>query len=176
MKRKTRNKTQKKTATIIPFGQDVGREESAFARRWGSKLADHGYTMVPHLLLALQAEIALTSPQVVVLLHLMDHWWHSSESWPWPSLDTIANRMSKSPRQVQRIITELETEGLVKKVPRYYSSGGRKSNAYDLGGLVKRLKKLEPAYRVATEANRARRAEAETPARRRRAGSPPTAK
>ena len=128
------------------------------------------------MLLALQAELGLTPAQINVLLHLMDHWWHTGEGLPWPAKETIANRMSKTPRQVQRILTDLENEGLIKRISRYYENGGQRSNAYDLTGLVDRLKKLEPRFRAAKEAKKARRAKAETPARRRRAGSPPAAK
>ena len=154
-----------------------GKEDDrAFTKRWGGRVADHGYTMVPTMFFALQAELGLTSPQALVLLHLLDHWWHSSSGLPWPAKKTLANRMSVTERQIQRILTGLENEGLISRQARFYSSGGQKSNAYDLGGLIKRLKKLEPAFRADKDAKKQRRAAAERPARRRRAGSPSSSK
>jgi hypothetical protein len=165
-----------KSAKIIPLRQKVGDGERAFARRWGAQVADHGYTMVPHMFFALQAELGLTCPQAMVLLHLMDHWWHTSSGLPWPSKKTLAIRLSQTERNVQRILTELENEGLIERQARFYESGGQKSNAYDLTGLINQLRKLEPQFREARQAKKARRARAETPARKRRAGIPPTTK
>jgi Mn-dependent DtxR family transcriptional regulator len=39
--------------------------------------------------------------------------------YPFPAKDTIARRMGKSPRQVQRYITELEEAGFIKRVERF---------------------------------------------------------
>jgi hypothetical protein len=139
-------------------------------------VADHGYTMVPSMFFALQAELGLTCQQAMMLLHLMDHWWHISTGLPWPSKKTLATRLRRDERTVQRILTELEDEGLIERQARFYESGGQKSNAYDLTGLISRLKKLEPNFREARQAKKARRARAETSARRRRAGTRPAAK
>ena len=163
------------SAKVIPLPRKAGDGERAFTRRWGPQVADHGYTMVPHMFFALQAELGLTCQQAMVLLHLMDHWWHISSGLPWPSKKTLATRLGRDERTVQRILTELEDEGLIERQARFYESGGQKSNAYDLTGLIGRLKKLEPKFREARQAKKARRARAETPARRRRAGTPPVA-
>ena len=61
-------------------------------------------------------------------------------------------------RQVQRYIAELETAGLVKRIQRHARHGGKLTNIYDLGGLVVRLKELEPDFRkVDEDARKARR-------------------
>lgn len=71
----------------------------------------------------------------------------------------LAERLGLSPRQVQRHIADLETAGLVERVERRAPHGGKLTNVYDLGGLVKRLKKLEPDFRkVEEDARKARRA------------------
>jgi predicted transcriptional regulator len=169
--------TDAKSAKVIPLRQKAEEGEDAFVRRWGARVADHGYTKVPHMFFALQAELGLTCQQAMVLLHLMDHWWHTSSGLPWPSKKTLATRLNgMTERNVQRILTELENESLIERQARYYESGGQKSNAYDLTGLITRLKKLEPKFREAREAKKARRARAEAPARKRRAGTPPVAK
>ena len=161
---------------IISLKTKRGEPDRAFAKRWGAKVTDHGYSKVPHMFFARQAELGLTSPQAMVLLHLLDHWWHSSSGLPWPSKKTLAIRMSRTERQIQRILTDLENEGLISRQARFYSSGGQKSNAYDLGGLIKRLQKLEPAFRAAKDSKKRSRATAERPARRRRAGTPLSSK
>ena len=166
-----------KSAKVIPLRREAEERERVFARRWGTRVADHGFTMVPHMFFALQAELGLTCQQAMVLLHLIDHWWYTNSGLPWPSKKKIATRLNgMTERNVQRILTELENEGLIKRQARYYESGGQKSNAYDLTGLINQLKKLEPKFREAREAKKARRARVETPARRRRAGTPPAAK
>jgi DnaD N-terminal domain len=169
--------TDAKTAKVIPLRQKAeAGDERAFVRRWGARVADHGYTSVPHMFFALQAELGLTCQQAMVLLHLLDHWWHTSSGLPWPSKKKLATRLRQTERNVQRILTELENEGLIERQARYYESGGQKSNAYDLTGLINRLKKLEPKFREVRQAKKARRAGAEPPARKRRAGTPPAAK
>ena len=174
---KVNDDSDAKSAKVIPLRREAEERERAFARRWGAGVADQGFTMVPHMFFALQAELGLTCQQAMVLLHLMDHWWHTSSGLPWPSKKTLAARLNgMTERNVQRILTELENEGLIKRQARYYEGGGQKSNAYDLTGLINRLKKLEPKFREAREAKKARRTGAETPTRRRRAGFPPAAK
>lgn len=49
-------------------------------------------------------------------------------------------------RQVQRIMTELEKAGLVERIGRTAKHKGKLSNAYDLSGLVSRLKELAPEF------------------------------
>ena len=67
--------------------------------------------------------------------------------------------MSLSPRQLQRYIAELEEAELVQRVERRASHGGKLTNVYDLGGLVSRLKELEPEFRaVENRAKSARKA------------------
>lgn len=170
------DKRKRKSADIIPLPRKAEQSERAFTRRWGGKVVDHGYTMVPQMFFALQAELGLTCQQAMVLLHLLDHWWLTSTGLPWPSKKTLATRLGMSERQVQRLLTDLENEGLITRRSRYYESGGQKSNAYEMAGLIDRLKRLEPAFRKLQATKKARRAKAETPARRRRAGTPPLAK
>jgi predicted transcriptional regulator len=151
-------------------------DEKAFAKRWGRGVAQHGYTMVPTVLLWMQGRLGLNPSQFLVLLQVLSHWF-KDDSLPWPAKETIATRLGIKPRQIQRILTDLETAGLIKRVPRHFGHGGQTSNAYDPSGLVKRIKELEPEYRKMKEENKARRAEVETPVgRRRKAGSPSASK
>ena len=80
----TTDKSKGKSAEVIPIRREAEESERAFTRRWSAKVADHGYTTVPSMFFALQAELGLTCQQAMVLLHLLDHWWHTSSGLPWP--------------------------------------------------------------------------------------------
>ena len=95
--------------------------------------------LVPSPLLRAQRRLGLSPTQLAVLMQLCDFWW-DSERKPYPSK---ATRLGLSPRQVQRHVAELETAGIVRRTQRRLSHGGKTTNSYDLGGLVK----LEPEFR-----------------------------
>lgn len=61
--------------------------------------------------------------------------------------------MNLSTKQIQRLIKELEDRGYVKLVRRT-SAHGQTSNAYDLSGLVEKIRALEPEFAEASGAAR----------------------
>lgn len=126
------------------------------AEKWGQKVMDLGFCLVPSLLLRAQRRLNLSPTQLAVLLQLCDFWWDKDRK-PFPSKETLAQRLSLSERQVQRYIADLEQEGLVHRVDRRASNGGKLSNIYDLSGLVSRLQELEPEFRQVDEMNKATR-------------------
>ncbi|MEP9369985.1 helix-turn-helix domain-containing protein [Xanthobacter sp. VNH20] len=130
--------------------------QKASVDKWGKEVMDLGFCVVPSLLLRAQRRLNLTATQLAVLLQLCDFWW-DKERKPFPSKETLAQRLSLSPRQVQRYIAELEQEGLVRRIERRASNGGKLSNTYDLSGLVKRLQELEPEFRQVEEETKAAR-------------------
>lgn len=48
---------------------------------------------------------------------------------------------------MRRYIAELEQAGYVQRIERRAAHGGKQTNIFDLLGLVKRLKELEPEFR-----------------------------
>ena len=120
-----------------------------------------GYTPLPNLLLRAQAKLGLSPMQLNVLLHLAEHWWEADKV-PFVAKDTIARRMNKSPRQIQRYITQLERTGFVIRQERFRGYGVQTANGYSLNGLVKKLKLVEPEFSKLAEQNRLRRKKAET--------------
>lgn len=154
---------------VIRFpGKETGR---ASEKKWGKDVIGLGFCIVPSLLLRAQNRLGLSPTQLAVLLQLCDFWWDRDRK-PYPSKAVLAERLGLSPRQVQRHIAELETAGLVERVERRALHGGKLTNIYDLGGLVKRLKKLEPEFRdVDNAAKTARRAVSKRGYRRNRAVS-----
>ena len=128
----------------------------ASAEKWGQKVMDLGFCLVPSLLLRAQRRLNLSPTQLAVLLQLCDFWWDKDRK-PFPSKETLAQRLSLSERQVQRYIADLEQEGLVRRVDRRASNGGKLSNIYDLSGLVRRLQELEPEFRQVDDINKTMR-------------------
>ncbi|MCI4680611.1 helix-turn-helix domain-containing protein [Rhodoblastus acidophilus] len=141
------------TAGPTPF---VRTTNKASAEKWGQAVMDLGFCLVPSLLLRAQRRLNLNPTQLAVLLQLCDFWW-DKERKPFPSKETLSQRLSLSERQIQRYIAELEQEGLVKRIERRAANGGKLSNTYDLSGLVKRLQSLEPEFREVEEASKAAR-------------------
>jgi hypothetical protein len=66
--------------------------------KYSAPVMKHGYTMLPNLLTRV-AEYQ--PPQFNILVQLIGHWWDADKE-PHPAKDTIARRMGKSPRQIQR--------------------------------------------------------------------------
>ena len=130
--------------------------------KWTPQVNKLGYTIVPSLLLRAQAKLNLSPDLLNVLIHLIEHWWEADKN-PYPTKDTIATRMGKSPRQVQRYITELENRKFIQRIKRFRGVKAQTSNGYSLTGLVEKLKVLEPEFRKVAESNRLRRKKAETP-------------
>lgn len=151
--------TPPKTDNVISLGVSK-KERRHAADKWTAPVAKLGYTQLPSLLLRGQAKLKLTSPELNVLLHIIEPWWEA-DRLPWIAKDTIAQRMRKEPRHIQRIITRLEKGGFIKRISRYYGKKQQTANGYSLDGLVKKLIDIEPAFRKEKEQNKLRRKKVE---------------
>ena len=139
--------------------------------KWGKQVMELGFCVVPSLLFRAQQRLGLNPTHLAVLVQLCDYWWESDRK-PYPGKKAVSQRLGLSPRQVQRYIAELEGVGLVNRIERRADHGGRLTNAYDLSGLVNRLKELEPEFRAVQEEAKARRTMVgHTPVPATRAGS-----
>ncbi len=134
----------------------AAKTNRASADKWGPEVIELGFLLIPSLLLRAQQHIGLNPTQLAILLQLCDFWW-DKERKPFPSKETLAPRLSLSERQIQRHIAELEKAGLVRRIERRSSNGGKLSNTHDLTGLVKRLQELEPEFREIEESTKAAR-------------------
>jgi len=142
----------------------VGKKELRRADdKWTPAVIKLGYTTLPSLLLRAQAKLKLNPSQLNVLIQLLEHWWEADKN-PFPAKETIARRMNKTPRHVQRILTQLEKAGHIKRIERFLGHKAQTSNAYSFDGLVKKLVALEPEFRKAAEQNKIRRKKVETAA------------
>lgn len=115
--------------------------------KWGSEVAERGFTQVPNYLLLLNQfldpEVRLTSVELMVLIQLVGTWW-DSDDLPFPSMKTLALRSGVSERQVQRTIKHLEDLGVIERVKR--GRGLMTSNAYNMMPLVKLLTHIAMKY------------------------------
>lgn len=122
----------------------------ASEEKWGPAVMKLGFCIVPSLLLRAQRRLKLNPTQLAVLMQLCDYWWDSARK-PFPSKESLAQRLGLSARQVQRHIADLEQAGLVTRIERRGSNGGKLTNTYDLSGLVSRLQELEPEFKAVEE-------------------------
>ena len=155
---------------VVPLRQPR-KAMKASERKWGRAVMGLGFCIVPSLLLRAQQRLKLSPTQLAVLMHLADYWWDVNRK-PYPSKKTLGERLGLSPRQVQRYIADLEAAGLVKRIERTARHRGKLSNEYDLSGLVKRLKELEPEFREVEDEAKSRRRAVALPGLRRRVKAP----
>jgi hypothetical protein len=142
----------KKVTNIADLFAQSGKPDTrkASEKKFGKPVMDVGYCITPSLLMKAQARIGLNPVQFNIVMQLLDQWW-SAERRPWPAKATLAERMGMSDRQIQRQIAEMEGVGLIKRIPRTSPGKGKTSNEYDLSGLVKKLKELEPEFTKAKQ-------------------------
>lgn len=112
-----------------------------------------GFCIIPSILLQAQQRLGLNPAQLVVLLQLVEFWWRDDNK-PFPSKQTLSERIGLGPRQIQRHMADLEKAGLVKRIERRAAHRGKLSNEYDLSGLVERLKKIAPDMQAAKDMKR----------------------
>ena len=137
-------------------------DKSRAETKYGAAVMKIGYTVLPSLLLRGQAKLELSSIQMNVLIQLIEHWWVADKN-PHPAKETIARRMQKSPRQIQRILTQLEQSGFIVRCERFNGLKSQTSNEYDLTGLVRKLKAIEPDFKKEAEQKRIRQKKVEAP-------------
>lgn len=144
-----RNKEQS-GGKVVAFPAKKKATEKASEQKWGKNVMEHGFSIIPSLIFKAQARLGLTGMQLAIVLQLGDHWWEADRN-PYPSKKTVAERLGIDSRTLQRHIAALEKAGYVKRIERLSKLKGKLSNEYDLSGLVKRLKEIEPDFREARE-------------------------
>jgi len=149
------------TTNVIPLPMPPKKKRMRAEDKWSAKVMKLGYTPLPNLLLRGQAKLKLTPLQFNISAQLLMHWW-DADDFPYLSKETIGTRIGKSPRQVQRVLTQLEKKGYLKRVPRYLGKKQQTSNAFSLDGLVAKLKTIEPEFSKAAEQARLKRKKLET--------------
>jgi len=132
-----------KSAKVMPIKPATAQKQSE--KKWGTEVMKHGYCIIPSILLQAQARLLISAQQMIVLLQLVEHWWHE-DSKVFPAKALLASRIGLSTKQIQRHIAVLEQKKLVKRIERTIPGRGKVSNEYDLSGLVKKLKEIAPEF------------------------------
>jgi hypothetical protein len=109
-------------------------------KKWGVALRA-GFQQVPDVLLKNQARLGLAPLELVVLLNLTLHWW-KHDNLPYPTINTIAQRIGVGRRTVERALKQLEQRGLVMRARYERLDDGRVIRRFDLSGLVAKLQTL----------------------------------
>ena len=110
-------------------------------KRWGRELTEAGWTAVPFVLLSHQRRLGLSPLDLNIILQIAKHWWEA-DSAPFPSKRSIAEAIGVHESTVRKHVKGLEDAGLIQRSVRRNAYGGQKSNAYQLGGLIKKAKPL----------------------------------
>ena len=122
-------------------------KSSSLNEKWGDEALIMGWTAIPSSLLMLQKTLGINSVALNVLLNLTASWWETAKN-PYPSQQTIAERMGTSKRTVQRAIRELENLRLIEvKRTEITHPIFKRRNIYDLSPLVEVLIKLTPSLK-----------------------------
>ena len=134
----------KEAESEVLEGEKPRGDKDMLQSRWGKEVIEEGFAALPSILMKSQKRLGLTNNHLVVLLHLVDHWF-GVKSNIHPSIRTLAERMDLSDSRTRTLISELEKGGFLRREPRM-TTGGQSSNQYFLDGLVKKVQKLQPEF------------------------------
>ena len=102
--------------------------------RFGNELLQDGFTSVPNLVLTNYAILGITAAEMMFSIHVWQYWW--TEKDPYPALQTIADRMSVTRRQVRNYTQSLKQKGYLVVNERADPSLGQLTSEYDFGPLL----------------------------------------
>lgn len=104
--------------------------------KWGSRLVEAGWTLVPSTILERQLALGLDPVDFNILMQLARYWW-KADNPPHPKIATIAECIKKSRSTVQRRLKRMERDGLIEIRHRHDPKhGGQTSSEYLFTGLI----------------------------------------
>lgn len=141
----------------VPEAESVTKKakKSSSFKKWG--VAGHRFTQIPNILLEGKKALNINDAELVVLLHLIKHWW-TEDNLPFRAKSKLAEITGKHERQIQRILHSLENNhvpiekgwskspGYIQRIEHYTESGRQVSNRFDLSKLKNAL--LHLSYEV----------------------------
>ena len=137
-------------------------KKTAANKKWGDDVMKLGFCMIPSLIFRAQRRLGLNPTQLAILLQLADYWW-DADNKPFPSKQSLSERLGIGTRQIQRYIADMEKAGLVKRIERFGDDKRKLSNHYDLTGLVERLQQLEQEFTALEKEVKAKRQKVSRP-------------
>lgn len=132
--------TNSTSAQKPPDAADPKPKRGAFTEKFGETVRDAGVTAVPRVLLTGLAALKLKPMECIVLLQLISCW-GEAKNCPNPKRKTLREWLGCDKRTLDRAIAGLVEKNLLTKSTRAIR-GRRRSNVYDLSGLVEQLKPL----------------------------------
>lgn len=97
--------------------------------RFGDEILQAGFTAIPNLVLERYAALGVTPLELAFTIHVWHYWWNERD--PYPALNTIAERMATSRRQVRRYVESLKEKGFLTVRERYVEGRGQVTSEYD---------------------------------------------
>ncbi len=119
--------------------------------KWSKIVVEQGWSGIPSVLLKSQKRLGLSNNHLVILIHLIDHWFGKDQKI-FPSMGTLADRMDLSKGYVRSKVAELENLGFLRREKRFKQ--GQQSNFYYLDGLVEKLIPHAEAHKGLNEAKK----------------------
>ena len=118
-----------------------------------------GFVQVPNVLLKNQAKLGLSPIELNILLDILVYWRYQDKPdiMPFPRASTIANRIGRKQRTVQRELKKLQDKHLIKRGPSRDTGKGYRVKPIDISGLIKELAPYsdeEKTFREKTAMNR----------------------
>lgn len=107
------------------------------AVRFGDDILQAGFTAIPNLVLDHYSSLGITPGEMMFIIHVWQYWW--TEKDPYPSLRTIAGKMSVSRRQVSNYTQSLKSKGLLLVHERQDPERGQVTSEYDFSPLIRAL-------------------------------------
>lgn len=105
------------------------------SQRWTAAIAAKGWTPVADFFLANYHRLKISHTEAMVIIHLMQFKWDHQD--PYPSLQTIAERMGITVASVRKHMQTLESKELILRQQRTGTS-----NRYKLNRLFQQLESL----------------------------------
>ncbi|MBF0752622.1 MULTISPECIES: helix-turn-helix domain-containing protein [unclassified Pasteurella] len=113
--------------------------KESLEKKWGEANLDDGWAAIPIGLLKKQSELAISPLGLNIIINLLSYWWYRDRA-PYPSQETLANRIGVSKRSIQREIKNLTRLGIIDKSSTARSDKKYKGrNVYELEKLVNLL-------------------------------------
>ena len=122
-------------ATLRGSKSSAESNQRHVSQRWTAKISRAGWTPVSDFFLANYHRLKLSHTEAMVIIHLMQFKWDHQD--PYPSLQTIAERMGITVASVRKHMQSLEAKELIVRIQRNGTS-----NRYNLNRLFQQIETL----------------------------------
>src|SRR5262245_41612717 len=124
-------------AITTASADDADKQRYKITVRFGVELLEDGHTAVPNLVLNHYAKLGVSRAEMMFTTHIWQYWW--TEKQPYPSLQSVADKMQVSRRQVRNYAQSLKAKGLLQVHERYAPGLGQVTSEYDFSTLFARI-------------------------------------